>query len=69
MKFEEGKFYEHTGGRKLAVLGRLDTTMYGDDVLIAEVASETNFQVVGDDETAATNYREIAYERWMESFG
>ena len=38
MRFEIGKYYKHTTGEMLHILGLLDTTIYGNNVLIAEVA-------------------------------
>ena len=42
MKFREGKFYAHPSGMIMAVLGRLNTTMWGNDALIAEVIRPTS---------------------------
>lgn len=39
MRFEIGKYYKHTTGNMLHILGELDTTMYGAKALIAEVAN------------------------------
>ena|SRR3989344_720893 len=45
MGFEIGKHYRHTTGMMLHVLGTLDTTLYGPNVLIAEVARSHSSRV------------------------
>jgi hypothetical protein len=67
MVFEEGKYYQHTSGHKLSILGRLPTTMWGSSTLIAE-QDDATLLAVGDDVSSAVNYREITRDQWMESF-
>lgn len=67
MIFEIGKYYEHTTGRQLAILGELETTMFG-KCLIAEQNDGPNFISVGRDSTSADNYHEISKEKWMKNF-
>lgn len=67
MVFEVGKFYRHTGGQELAILGELETTMYG-KCLVAETNKSGNFMPVGRDESATQNYTEISKEEWMKNF-
>jgi hypothetical protein len=67
MIFEIGKFYKHRTGMMLSIVGRLNTTMFG-DTLIAETDDNVNFQAVGSTEAYAENYREISEEEWMKNF-
>lgn len=70
MKFEVGKYYKHTIGHTLAILGYLETTMWG-KTLIAESNQQgqmTELVAVGSNESAIANYREITKEEWMENY-
>ncbi|GAI31939.1 unnamed protein product [marine sediment metagenome] len=71
MKFEIGKYYRHTTAHTLAILGHLDTTMWGKNALIAESNRShemTELIAVGSDEGSAVNYNEISKEEWLENF-
>jgi len=59
MKFEIGKFYRHTTGKDLAIIGELETSMYG-FALIAETNDITeSFMAVGREESATAKlYRD-----------
>lgn len=70
MKFEVGKYYFHTGSKSyLAVLGVLDTTLYG-RAMIAEQAGRHGhtFIPVGGDEDSTVGYVECSKEEWMTNF-
>lgn len=67
MKFEVGKYYRHTDGKKISVIGYLDTTMWGKHSLIGETC-EGHLQALGKDEWSATNYKKITKKEWMTSF-
>ena len=68
MKFEIGKFYRHTTGKDLAIIGELETTMFG-KTLIAETKDITEcLMAVGRQESATANYTEITKEEWMKNF-
>ncbi len=67
MVFETGKFYRHTTGQDLAILGELETTMYG-KCLVAESNKSGDLIPVGSDESATQNYIEITKEEWMKNF-
>ena len=45
-KFEIGKYYRHSSGKEIAILGEVDTTMYG-KVFVAESNRESNLRPVG----------------------
>jgi len=66
MIFEIGKFYRHSTGKQIAVLGELETTLYG-KTLIAETDS-SHFISVGRDETSSENFHEISKDDWMKNF-
>jgi len=67
MKFEIGKYYQHGGiGKKIAVLGRIFTTMWG-ECLVGET-SESRLEPLGSDEGATINYKEITKQEWMKEF-
>ena len=67
--FEIGKFYMHSTGEMMAILGRLPTTMYG-DCLIAEVAGKYNHSIkaIGSDVDSAANWVEVTQEEWLANF-
>ena len=67
MVFEIGRFYRHTSGREMAILGEVETTMYR-KCLVAESNRTGNLLPVGKDESAADNWREISKEEWMQNF-
>lgn len=67
MIFEEGKYYRHTTGVELAIVGKLNTTMFG-ETLIAETNDNISFQAVGSTEANTQNYKEISREEWMKNF-
>jgi len=71
MRFEEGKFYRHTTGEEFSIIGRLNTTMWMENALIAETAGKgfnSGLIVVGDDEGSASNFREISKREWLKNF-
>ena len=67
---EIGKHYRHTTGSTLAILGRLDTTMWGKNTLIAESNKKgrmTELVAVGSEESATVNYFEMSKDEWMKA--
>jgi hypothetical protein len=66
MKFEIGKFYQHTTGHKLHVVSAGLTTMWG-WTLIAE-SDSMGLCSLGGDEASAVNWSEICESDWMKSF-
>ncbi len=66
MCFQLGKYYKHTTGYCLHIVGALETTMWG-LTLIAETTGN-KLIAVGRDEASAVNYSEITKEEWMRYF-
>jgi hypothetical protein len=67
MVFEIGKYYRHSGGGIMHIVGGAKTTMYG-WCLIAEEQASSNLKPVGSDETSAQNWRETTEADWMTGF-
>lgn len=67
MKFEIGKFYRHTGGEEIAILGEINSAMYG-NCLVGESNVRTCFKPIGRDEDSTVNWVEITEEEWMKNF-
>ena len=69
IRLEAGKYYKHSGGGFLHVLGRLDTTMWGKNALIAERSGHSyDLIAVGDDVDSAVNWSETTKEEWSSNF-
>ncbi len=68
IKFELGKYYTHTTGFMLNPICFANTTLYGDNVLIAESTDNSDLMVVGQDEASAENFQESTKEEWMKHF-
>lgn len=66
MKFEVGKYYQHSGGPSMAILCEAKTTLYGDCLIAEELGG--SFRPVSKDEEAAINWKEITKEEWYESW-
>ena len=62
MVFAPGKYYRHSSGEKLAVLGWLNTFTYG-RALIAE-DKYGRFRPVGSERGHAVNWAEISLAEW-----
>lgn len=67
MIFEQGKYYSHPTGRQMAIVGEVETTLYG-KCLIAETDDGADLKSVGRDESAAENWTEISKDEWMKNF-
>ena len=63
MKFEIGKYYQHTTGQKLRILCEAETTYHG-NAMICEF-DDGELRPVGYTEDAAVNYVEIPKNMWM----
>ena len=64
-----GKYYKHTGGGYLHIIGRLDTTMWGSNALIAESAGHgCDLRAVAGDAGSAINWQETTKKDWMTNF-
>jgi len=66
IKFEIGKYYEHTTGNKIYICGELVTYMWG-KCLVAE-SNKTELVVVGKYENSSVNYKEIPKEEYMKYY-
>ena len=64
MKFEIGKYYQHSGGGIINILDRVHTTFYGEGLLAENSCGDLS--VVGEDETNATNWHQVS--GWSKSF-
>lgn len=67
MRFEVGKFYKHTSGQQMAIVGKVPTTQWG-ETLVGERDDMADLMPVGMDEGAAENWSEITKEEWMKNF-
>lgn len=67
MIFEVGKFYEHETGHQVAVVCKVNTTMFG-ETLLAEQNDNMEFESLGMDESATANFVEISKDEWMKNF-
>lgn len=67
MEFEVGKYYEHSSGEQIAIVGEVETTLFG-TCLVAESSNHARLKPVGKGESYAENWKEIDKERWMKNF-
>lgn len=68
MYFEIGKYYKHTSGLKIAILGIVTSTMYG-RALVAERSDMPDFMPVAYNlEDATEGWEEITEDEWLECF-
>ncbi len=63
MIFELGKYYKHSDGEMMRILGEVESNMYG-TCLVGERQNKSDFQPVGTDESNAVNWAEIQKEEW-----
>ena len=68
MKFELGKCYQHTTGHKLAVIGLVDSHLYGSSLMAETNDDNERFMCVGRDESATANYTEITREEFRKNY-
>lgn len=70
MKFEPGKFYAHTGGRQIAVLGEVESFKWG-KVFVIEEADKTGHGISVSEVNQQSPdgvWIEIGKEEWMRNF-
>lgn len=68
MRFEIGKYYVHTGGRILHVIGAVKSTLYG-WCLVGEFPDNADFQPLGvSDEYYAVGWTETTEEEWLKHY-
>lgn len=66
-KFEVGKYYKHSTGELLHILGEVTSTMYG-HCLVGESTWSDDFLPIGMDESNTVNYEEIDKSEWDENW-
>ena len=64
MRFEVGKHYEHSTGKKMHILAEVNSDMYYSPSLVAEDI-EGNFIPVGISEEYSVNWNEIDEAEWL----
>lgn len=67
MPFQIGKYYQHTGGEMMSIVGSVITTAYG-KTLVAERNNMSNLTPIGHDEDAMQNWSEITKGKWLSNF-
>ena len=67
MTFQVGRYYRHTTGEEVSIVGQVKTDMYG-VCLIAESNQNHNLLPFADDEIATKNWTEITREEWVKNF-
>ncbi len=67
MGFQIGKYYEHTCGEMMSIVGEVQTTMYG-KALVAECSKSSNLRPVGRDDDAMVNWTEVTKGKWLSNF-
>lgn len=70
MKFENGKYYSHSGGRQIAIVGEVETTRWG-IMLVVEESDKTGHAISCiqvDSEDISENWQEIGREEWLRNF-
>lgn len=63
MKFELGKYYEHTSGAKYYIAGVMDSIFYG--MCFIGEDDRGGFDPVGSTADNALNYKEITKEQFL----
>ena len=67
MKFEIGKVYKHSSGQIMAIVGKVNTTGYG-ECLVGECFDMVNLKPIGMDEDATQGWEEIEMTLWDEAW-
>jgi hypothetical protein len=65
--FEVGKYYAHTGGGVIHIVGAAKTTLYG-WTLIAEEHGSPNLKPIGAGGGYSDNWNETTEKVWMKGF-
>lgn len=65
-RFEIFKYYKHTSGTLMHIIGRVKTTVYGTTLLAEE--TDGSFKPVGEDEANMVNWVEITHQEWSFAF-
>ncbi len=67
IQFEVGKYYKHSGGGVMHIIGAVKTTLY-DWTLVAEVHGEDHLTAVGQGSDHAVNWEETTEKHWLSGF-
>ena len=69
VNFESGKFYQHAGGRYIAVVGEVKTYKRG-DMLVIEEADRTGHAIscIEKNEERNENWIEVGKAEWVRNF-
>ncbi len=67
MLFEIGKYYKHSSGGMMHIVGEVKTTMYG-KCLVAETTEHYDLKPVGRNKSATENWVESNEQEWMTNF-
>lgn len=65
--FKVGKYYKHSSGKMMHIVGSCKTTKYGWR-LVGECSEESYLQPVGQGKDNAENWEEINEDEWMSNF-
>ncbi len=66
-RFEVGKYYKHSGGGVIHIVGAVKTTTYG-WTLVAEEHCSSQLKLVGQGVGYAENWSETTVEHWLSGF-
>lgn len=66
VKFELGRYYEHTAGKRMRMVALAQTRMFG-TCLLAECRGDGTIKPCGMDSDAAVNWKEITSEEFKMS--
>jgi len=67
-RFELGKYYRHTTGKCMHIVGTVETTMWG-WTFVAEEHSSNHLAAVGfSDDSCSVNWHETTEDDWMTGF-
>ena len=67
--FEVGKYYQHSAGRYISIVGEVKTDCWG-DTLVIEEADHTGHAIscIDKDSERKENWTEIGRAEWMKNF-
>jgi len=68
-KFEVGKYYIHSGGRKISIVGEVMTDRWKEQFVVEEVDKTGHaISCMDIDAERNENWLEIGHEEWMRNF-
>ena len=66
-RFEIGKYYKHSGGESMHIIGVVNTNLYG-WTLVAESSCAGDLKPITPDEGCGVGWKEIAVKEWEKLF-